>query len=44
MNESESNQFDRVMINSQHATNILNVKSCRGEDCDSDHHMVKIKY
>jgi hypothetical protein len=32
------------MIDSQHATDILDVKSCRGADCDSDHYMVKIEY
>jgi hypothetical protein len=32
------------MIDSQHATDILDVKSCRDADCDSDHYMVKIKY
>jgi hypothetical protein len=32
------------MIDSRHATDILDVKSCRSADCDSDHYMVKIKY
>jgi hypothetical protein len=42
--EATSNQIDHVMIDSKHATDILDVKSCRGADCDSDHYMFKIKY
>jgi len=42
--ETTSNQTDHVMIDSRHATDILDVKSCRGADCNSDHYMVKIKY
>jgi hypothetical protein len=42
--ETTSNQIDHVMIDSRHATDILDVKSCRGADCNTDHYMVKIKY
>jgi len=28
----------------RHATDILDVKSCRSADCDNDHYMVKVKY
>jgi hypothetical protein len=39
-----SNQIDHVMTDSCHTTDILDVKSCRGVDCDSHHFTVKIKY
>jgi hypothetical protein len=42
--EPTSNQTDHVMIDSRHATDILDVKSCRGADCNRDHYVVKIKY
>jgi hypothetical protein len=32
------------MIDSRHTAYILDVTSCRGADCDSNHFMVKIKY
>jgi hypothetical protein len=32
--ETTSNQTDHVMIDSRHATDILDVKSCRVADCD----------
>jgi len=42
--EATSNQIDHVMTDSRHATDILDVKSCRGADYDYDHYMVEIKY
>jgi hypothetical protein len=39
-----SNQSNHVMTDSCHTTDILDVKSCRGVDCDSHHFTVKIKY
>ena len=42
--ESTSNHTDHVMIDSRHATDILDVESCRSVDCDSDRYMVRIKY
>jgi hypothetical protein len=42
--ETTTNQTDHMMIDSHHTTDILDVKSCRRVDYDSDHFMVKIKY
>jgi hypothetical protein len=42
--DETTNQTDHMMIDSHHTTDILDVKSCRRADCDSDHFMVKIKY
>jgi hypothetical protein len=38
-----ANQINHVMTDSRHATDIMEVRSCRGADCDSKHYMVKVK-
>jgi hypothetical protein len=38
------NQIDHLVIESCRARVIIDVKSCRGVGCDSEHYMVRIKY
>jgi hypothetical protein len=38
------NQIDHVMIDRRHSFDIVNVRSCRGADCDSDHFLFRIRY
>jgi hypothetical protein len=37
------NQTDHVMIYKRQHSNILDIQSSRGDDCDTDHYMVVAK-
>ncbi|PNF42868.1 hypothetical protein B7P43_G13088 [Cryptotermes secundus] len=38
------NQIDHVLTEKQFAMNILDVRTLRGANCDSDHYLVQVKY
>ncbi|PNF38233.1 hypothetical protein B7P43_G11852 [Cryptotermes secundus] len=44
LDEVTFNQIDHVLVEKRFATNILDVRTLRGGNCDSDHYLVQLKY
>jgi exonuclease III len=41
---STCNEIDHVIIEARHVSDIMEVKTCRGADGDTDHFIIKIRY
>jgi len=39
-----TNQMDHILADGRNESSIMDVRSCRGADCDMNHHLVRIKH